>query len=282
MGKKKRLPPGFVYHRIPPKEWVDQLAQLAPPNELHPWLWLAWMSGDPWEEITNQDGRILQYGVQRWVIYEMVPLRVWWGIIQGHRARGKKANEILEVDVLEALQGPHPRDVGYYDDVLDQFISTADVTRQEWELFREHKAVPKIFWIIQGTHGGHKRVYSPLEEKYLGMAGLPTEAPAPGALPYADFDERVMIELAKRDRLHRMTGILSPVDQVRDAQLVEFRRQLVAMVEAQQRAALEEQALNLEGIPRSSAKEDDPTGYIEEAIDRFIQTGSLAPPPKES
>lgn len=278
MGKKK-LPPGFVYDRPVPLRWIEQLAELAPPSDLHPWLLLAWLSGDPWEEHPGPSG--MEYGVQRWCIYEMVPLRIWWGLIQSHRQMGKSDSEIIEWYVLEQLSGPHPRDLGHYDEVLDRFVSTAEVTRQEWELFRQYRAVPKLFWVIQGEHGGHKRVFTPLEQKYLRMANLPEDPPAPGDLPYADFDQRVLFQLARRDRLHKLSGRLSPLESERDKQLIEFRRQIVAWVTDQQRAALESVKLDLDGIPRSGAKEDDPTGMIEEKIDRFIQTGSLEPPPSQ-
>jgi len=165
--------------------------------------------------------------------------------------------------------------------VLDRFISDALVTRQEWELFRMLKAIPKIFWIIQGAHGGHKRVFDPLEQKYLAMAGLPTDPPAPGALPYAEFDQNVLFQLARRQRLHQAAAHLSPDQAEKDEQLVAFRRQLVQWVEDQQRAALEEVRLNVSNLAWSSDPADDPTEAIERRIDRFIQTGSLYPRPEE-
>ena len=78
-----KLPPGFVYDRPVPDRWAEDLAQLAPKNDLRPWLLLAWLSGDPWEP------------VQRWCVYEMVPLRVWQGLIQSHRRTGKQDDEII-------------------------------------------------------------------------------------------------------------------------------------------------------------------------------------------
>lgn len=278
-----KLPPGFVYERPVPPEWQAQLAQLAPKSDLQPWLLLAWLSGDPWDIETESQGEttVESQIVQRWCIYEMVPLRIWIGRIQERRAQGKSDDEILEAVILEELNDRHPRDRGAYDVILKRFVSDSLVTRQEWELFHEHRAIPLLYWIIQGKNGGHKRVFSPLEQKYLGMAGLPQDAPAPGTLPYADFDQRVLIHLARRDRLHKASGRLSPVESEQDQQLIEFRRQLMQMVEDQVRADLESVKLDLDGIPRSGAKEDDPTGAIEEQIDRFIQTGSTAPPPEE-
>ena len=178
------------------------------------------------------------------------------------------------------MQGPNPRDRGYYDTVLKRFVSDALVTRQEWELYQAQKAIPKLFWVIQGEHGGHKRTFTPLEQKYLALARLPTQPPAPGDLPYAEFDQRVLMQLARRDRLQKLSGRLSPVEAESDAQMIELRRQLVGWLEEQVRTDLESAKLDLGGVPRSGAKEDDPTGMIEESVHRFIQTGSSAPPPE--
>lgn len=279
----QKLPPGFVYDRPVPPEWQAQLAQLAPKSELHPWLLLAWLPGDPWDTETVVQGETITESqiVQRWCIYEMVPLRIWIGLIQQHRAAGKSDDEIIEAVILQELNDRHPRDRGAYDVILKRFVSDSLVTRQEWELFHQHKAVPKLFWIIQGSHGGHKRVFTQLEQKYLGMARLPQEPPDPGTLPYAEFDQRVLMQLARRDRLHKAGNRLSPIESERDQQLIEFRRQLMDWVSNQVRTDLESAKLDLSGIPTSGAKEDDPTGRIEEAIDRFIQTGSSAPPPQQ-
>jgi hypothetical protein len=53
--------------------------------------------------------------------------------------------------------------------------------------------------VIQGDEGGHKRWFSPVEKKFLKLAGLPPEPPAPGDLPYAEFDDRTMKRLQEWD-----------------------------------------------------------------------------------
>src|SRR3954468_9192912 len=117
MGKD-RTPPGFMYDRPVPSRWAEDLAQLTPVSDRESWLLLAWMSGDPWEQQPGPDG--IQYGVQRWCIYEMIPLRSWWSMIQLQRKQGKQDEEIYQWQVLHALNGPHPRDLGHYDSVLDR------------------------------------------------------------------------------------------------------------------------------------------------------------------
>jgi hypothetical protein len=262
-----------MYHRPVPRAWQEQLDQLTPARDTAPFLQLAWLSGDPWETSTLPDGST-HPGIQRWCIYEMVPLRLWWEIIQAHRKEGKKDSEIIEVAILEALQGPNPRDLGHYDSVLKRYITDAECTRQEWELFREHKAIPKLFWIIQGDRGGHRRHYTPLEQKVLELAGLPTEAPSPGDLPYAEFDNRALEMVRRRDRLQRNNGWVGSSEEEYQRGMKDVRRSLVQWVTAQMTASLESERLSLDGIPRTDY---DPTADIERRLERFIETGSIYP-----
>jgi hypothetical protein len=276
MGKKQ-LPPGWMWDRPVPSRWAEELAQLAPPTERDSWLLLAWMSGDPWERQTLPDGST-QVGVQRWCIYEMIPLRIWWGTIMAQRKQGKQDADIYQWQVLEALNGPHPRDLGHYDEVLDRFISDAEVTRQEWELFRQHKAIPILYWIIQGKNGGHKRTFSPLEQKLLQLKKLPAEAPNPGSLPYADFDQQVLMQLARRLRIHQSQRFLSPLEAERGQQAIEVRRQILDWLENQVREDLEAQPLDISNMKRSSDPKDDPTPKWEEAAENFLNTGRTDSP----
>lgn len=169
-----------------PKEWEVQLAELSPPTNRFSWLKLIWEPGYPWEP------------VERYLIYQMVPRH---GIPLGF---------------LEQLEDPHPPSAhgNYYDQHKEwvdekgvsrrgQFIRNPDciITERAWHLYRDTKCWGRPFWVIQGAEGGHKRWFSPNEKKFLKMAGLPTESPPPGDLPYADFDDRVMARLTTYDLL---------------------------------------------------------------------------------
>lgn len=256
-----KVPSGFVYSRPVPPEWQADLARLTPKEDRTTWLQLAWMSGDPWGP------------VQRWCVYEMVPLLVWQNIIRAHVARGKKPEETIEFEQWQDLEGPHPRDRGYYDTILKSFMSDGcTVTRQEWELYREHqKAIPKLYWIIQGEQGGHKRRYDQLEQQWLHHAGLPTDPPSPGDLPYAPYDRRVYDQLAQRAALKQMQSKLSQDRGEAATQKQELRAAIVKWIESQSRQVLESQRISLDGIPRTG---DDPTAQIEREIQNYVETGS--------
>lgn len=253
-----KLPDGFVYNRPVPSEWQRDLERLTPRQDRTTWLQLAWLSGDPW------------CPVQRWCVYEMTPLQLHLEIMNGNIARGVQKEDTMEWIQLQELQGPHPRDVGHYDSVLDRFISDSLVTKQEWEMYREFRAIPRLYWVIQGENGGHKRFFSPLEQKYLTLAGRPTDPPAPGSLPYAPYDRRVFDQLARRDRLREAQNHISADQDERSTQYVHFRQQLVDWLTDGMRETLESQKLDLSNMPRTS---DDPTGMIEQATQNFVETG---------
>lgn len=109
---------------------------------------------------------------QRWALYEMVPFA---GI-----------SELWH----ELLQGPHP------DTDPDSLI-----TPFQWEMYRAHRVHARPMWIIQGTNGGHLYTFDQATRELAKAAGRPAEPPAPGALPYAPFDQRVVRQLIQHDRL---------------------------------------------------------------------------------
>jgi hypothetical protein len=59
-----------------------------------------------------------------------------------------------------------------------------------------------LYWIIQGDAGGHKWRLTQQEKQILRLNGCRTlDTPAPGDLPYAPFDNRVLAQIATRDKL---------------------------------------------------------------------------------
>ena len=194
----------FVHDREVPPNWETDLARLAPRSDKINWLKLVWEPGDPWEP------------VQRWEIREMVP-----------------ELKYVPPDIIAALRGTDPRKEGRFVDEYGDcplcegqgktpalqircthcggtggmptgrrvWESDAIISRKQWELFHETGCYSQRFWIIQGSHGGHKWRFSPVEQSYLKSAGRPSDTPAPGDLCYAEYDQRVFRKLAEHDRL---------------------------------------------------------------------------------
>ena len=195
----------YVHTREPDPEWVRDLATIAPPSDRVTWLKLLWEPGETWEP------------VQRWEIREMVPRL-----------------DHVDPDILDALKGPDPRLEGHFVDEVDPcplciepghlcdqchgegkirsgrqvWESPAIISRRQWELYRATGCYALRFWILQGSHGGHKWTFSPVEQSYLKARHLPYDTPPPGFLPYAPYDRRVRAKLLELDRLrqwqHRM------------------------------------------------------------------------------
>lgn len=167
---------GATWDRVrswePPREWVEQLAELSPVSTQHSWLKLVWLAGDAWEP------------VERWCLYEMIP------------------EQHVRPDVLAWLRGPNPRTMGHYDRRKGRWVSHGPpISRLQWELFRETRCFGHLWWIIQGSGGGHAYRISPLESAMLEVRTGRADLPAPGDLPYAPFDERVLRWVRERDRL---------------------------------------------------------------------------------
>ena len=155
------------------------------------WPLLVWVPGDDWDP------------VERWVVYDMLPGQVLVEGAERRRTRGVPDDENEDLFWLAQLNGPHPRQRGRWDGVLKQFIPDPNclIDRYQWELWRRYKAQAFAFWVIQGETGGHLIHYSNQERQVARLDGLPPEPAAPGALPYAPWDNRA------RTRLQQLNAI---------------------------------------------------------------------------
>jgi hypothetical protein len=168
----------------------ELLATISPPSDTLHWLHCYYEPGERWQP------------VERLIVAEMIPRTILAGKDAFFRLMGE-----LDGDSLFAeLEGPNPRESGKWDNVLQQFITRdgllpAGITQRQWWLWRSHHAYARAFWIIQGSRGGHKKVFSKLERKILRFNGLPHRAPWAGELPFSRFDVRILDKLKAMDRL---------------------------------------------------------------------------------
>lgn len=168
----------------------ELLAQIAPRSDTIHWLHCYYEPGERWQP------------VERLVIAEMIPRTILAGKDAFFRMMGEQDGDSL----FNELEGPNPREAGYYDRVKQEFITRdgmlpPSITQRQWWLWRSERAYARVFWIIQGENGGHKRNFSMLEKKILRFNGLPTDAPWAGQLPFARFDRRILDKLQAMDRL---------------------------------------------------------------------------------
>jgi hypothetical protein len=185
--------------RDPPGGWAAKRAAQAEldrcfgRSENLSWLYADWMSSD-YEEVC-----------ERWVIYQMMPAK------------------FVIPDIARGLDGPNPQALGFWTKkthytasemwllkktgkVPEQparvWHSTAmpGVTHRKWHLWREFGCEAKLFWVVQGSAGGHKYKIKDVPEMHAReLMGLPPDTPSVGELPYAPFDARVIQQLARLD-----------------------------------------------------------------------------------
>lgn len=215
---------------VPPetfRRWSDDVAALAPRSDALSWLHLAWEPGDPWEPI------------ERFVVWQMRPL------------------SLVRWDVRMELDGPPPRSTGHLcvpGGCLCALKANhwaggaaVQIDQRQWELYRQTGCYGTRWWIVQGATGGHLRRFTTTQRRVAQMHGLPADPPAPGDLPYAPVDGRVLAQIAARDRM-RAYGLLtdflhrSPeqLDAEERAGAEDARRQLVAWIKRQVAEVLDE------------------------------------------
>lgn len=143
------------------------------PKERGTWFMAVWEPGEPGDP------------VERWVLYEMCPI------------------DCLDPEIAAEFKGADPATLTRYDRMRDLVIPMTSITRGQWRLYHETGACGRMAWVVQGSNGGHKRFYTQLERRILRLLGRPSDAPAPGDLPYAPLDQRVLDQLIVHDRMRK-------------------------------------------------------------------------------
>jgi hypothetical protein len=168
----------FRWERDVPAGWQDELDRAFPRHEHVSWLKLVWIPGTP------------DAPVQRWGIYQMVPL-------------AKTTPYVLEEPPVWRPNGfTHDRPAFYYPGMVPW----------QQKLVRETGQFGMLYWIIQGTKGGHRWMLNETEIGISQAQGRGGDTPRPGKLPYAEFDRRVLAKVALMDRMAQYTGIVAFYD----------------------------------------------------------------------
>lgn len=268
----------FTYDRTPPEEWVRRLRELSPVADDRGWLEFVWEAGDPWAP------------VQRWELWEMV-----------HPS-------LVDPSEVAELRGAHPRADGHpctstpvsswavspgknYQPCLCRHKlekwkgSLSGVSLTSWKLFQRTAYVGRPFWVIQGTGGGNKFGFTHEEGLLLEAEGYPPVAPPSGSLPYASFDQRVISQITRFNRLWQFRNNIEDYrdamgpgyEQYRKQVAKELRKQLVAHLK-QQMADVEplflkaDDAGELENQPRTDIDYDRLEPQSEE---HYVETGNV-------
>lgn len=261
----------FERSREPDPEWVALLREHSPMSDEHSFLELVWEPGEEW------------IPGQRWVLYEMLHPK------------------FIDSEVMKELRGPHPRSEGHMCSVnvpkqfqclcrrkLESWKSgpCVLVTLTQWQLFRKTGYVGRAYWVIQGENGGHKRAFTEERERQmLKMADLPPDPPAIGALPYAPFDQRVVKQITRHNRLKSLGVSLGQLRQMmgpgyeatKKKAATELRREYIAWLSDQ----LGESAELFVSAARKGEMYDEPRSEVEwreveaQAMEHYAETGDV-------
>jgi hypothetical protein len=196
---------------------------------------------------------------QRWALYECVPIRF-----------------VNDDSLIAELAGPDPE---------SPEGAHLSVTRYQQQMYRGHKVHARTSWIIQGEHGGHMAQFGESTKELCRAKGLPTEPPMPGDLPYAPFDERVVAQIQRMNKLRALRGDLaefkkrygSPENWKREKreQLRAARKEYVRFINAQFGDDADEfvsaaRKGELDDAPRT---EKDFVKENEDADEKYVETG---------
>jgi len=231
--------------------WRARLRKVSPHHDQVSYLHLVWEPGWAWEP------------VGRFMLFDCIP--------------------ILSVDTefIKDLQGPDPSDLTMYDAITGQITQKTLVTAMQWKIYRETGRYARPFWVIQGSSGGHKVFLSDVEKKLLTLNGYPDNFPAPGELPYAPFDNRVIDHIVRYDKLRKADGNVKRMAQIgatgNDLRSQALRQQLVAWLGGQ----MEEATGDLVTLLRRQKDQGrspvvTPESVINERTEEYIAHGRMS------
>ena len=198
---------GLEYSRLAPERWERAVWSIAPPSQFVTWLKISWWSGDVWQPI------------ERWGIWQM------------------RHPRMVHPAILRELKGPSPRSTGHYCAVgycpckkkFNAWYGGAarQIDFAQWQLFRETGHYGTRWWTIQGDQGGHRHRLDRVEARVTRIMtrGQISDTPAPGDLPYADFDQRTFWKIAALDRVRMWKHVSDYVHRNDDRMNVEEREE---------------------------------------------------------
>jgi hypothetical protein len=224
---------------------------LQPPTERGTHLALVWETGTPADP------------VQRWVIYEAVP------------------QQYLADGTIEALKEFAPCRCPKNPDLMGTCRRCGRVQspgrHRILDYYLRTGCLLKPFWVVQGSGGGHAYRYTAQERSWARFLGRPEAPPAPGDLPYAPVDQRVIRQLRARDRAHRAEATLAlAADQAeRDAE-VDLRKAMLASFAGEMRDAVHDTWTGIaDAIPVRHGDSRWDTVDDDAVDERYVSTGEL-------
>ncbi len=236
-------------------QWQKRLREASPHADNMSYLHLVWEPGWTWEPV----GRIMLFDC-------FPPLAtdpVWF-------------EEYAKGDPSKTLT---------HDPITGALTQQSLVTGTQFRVFQETGRHSRPFFVVQGSNGGHKVYFSDAEKKLMRSRGYPDTLPAPGELPYAEFDNRTIDHIHRYDKLRRANGNAKRMAELSMGQETELlrqnRKELLAWLEEQIADSAAEMVHMLnqgKGLPDELREEGTmtPEQRIMEQEGEWVETGRLA------
>ena len=177
----------FYWEREAPQDWHDQITALAPKQDRSSHLLLWWESGTP------------AAPAQRWVVYQATPFQY----VDAWKMEAFLADKPCRCLRKGELEERCPKCFG---------LVSPGRYRISNHLY-ETGCLALPYWVVQGKQGGHRRLYSQVDQMAARLMGQPNEPPETGSLCYAPIDNRVTRKIRLNDLAQRAFFDLSDAAQ---------------------------------------------------------------------
>jgi len=238
----------------PPAEWVARLREIDPIRDLVSCLEFVW-------DINSE----------RWWLFECVPVYE------------SETGPTVPLQILEELKGPDP-------ELIPETCPL--ISHRQWLMFQKTGRWARPSWIIQGTKGGNLHSFDSATVELLQRTGRRSTPHYSGELPYADFDERVVQQILKMNKLYKVRNDLDAFRQENTGEGARRQyREALRSARAAQLAFLDEQFEEPAGhfVDAYRKGEYDAVGAPKLDVDwverdaqeshNFIETGSFSTKP---
>jgi hypothetical protein len=212
----------FWWTREAPASWHAEVERLAPKQDRASHLLLWWEPGAP------------EAPAQRFVIYQAMPFQYVPEAVM---------DAFLELRPCRCLTR------GAFGELCPKCGGIESYARRRIETYLyDTGCFARPYWVIQGTNGGHRRLYSQVDQQVARLTGQPPEPPDTGALCYAPMDQRVVGRIRRHDLAQRAFFALqdAAAHEQRNAQ-VEFHTALADYMDVSVAAAFDAVPLRTKG-----------------------------------
>ena len=234
----------FRWDRTPDPAWQAALDQAFPRSANGSGLVVRWQPGTP------------ESPVQRWVVDQWLPVE-----------------QCFCMDYANGGRVPIPVMAHYLRELARNRADLPPWLARIHRVVTDHGCLPVPLWIVQGVEGGHPVTYSTVDRIWAQYRTGQPDAPAPGSLPYADFDERVVQGLVQRDRWR---GVWSTALAEAEGREDEAERAVRRLLDASTQASMAEVIDRVAPGVLATAPRDGRVYDYQAEIDQYLETGEIA------